>query len=158
MPAAADDAVDVCALADAVTAAHASLARQVAPFMEFDLLTQLTTGHCYTRKCCADIVHTLRTSMRKLVALMRTMAVGEADAPRVAVRVGPTPASLRDQGEELAFIVGTYTAGGGALAASQIEQLERMCGVLIDASERQVMAALSIPRIMRDALGPARGL
>ena len=145
------------ALASAVTAAHASLGHQVAPFMDFDLLTQLTTGHCYTRKCCADIVRTLRVNMRKLVALMRTLAVAEADAPRIALRVGPTPASLHDQGDELAFIVRAYTESGGRLAASQIDELERVCGVLVDASERQIMAALSIPRILQVALGPARG-
>jgi len=141
--------------ARAVIAAHASLGRQVQPFLEFDLLTQLTTGQAYTRKCCADIVRALRGSMRVLVLRLRAAAVAEAHKPRVSVLVGPTPSSLREQGDELAFIVNTYT-NAAPLAASQIAEMQAACGVLVDASERQVMAALSVSSILHHAMARAQ--
>ena len=140
--------------ARAVITAHASLGRQVQPFMEFDLLTQLTTGHTFTRKCCADIMRTLRENVCVLVSRLRAAAVAEADKPRVSVLVGPTPTSLREQADELAFIVNTYT-NAAPLAASQIADMQAACGVLVDASERHVMAALSVPSILHHAMAPA---
>ena len=147
------DVSKTAAAARAVLTAHASLGHQVQPFMEFDLITQLTTGQAFTRRCCADIVRTLRESVSVLLKHLRAVAVAEADRPRVSVRVGPTPTSLRDQTDELAFIVNTYT-NAAPLAASQIEQMQTMCLVLIDASERQVMAALSVPMILKQAMAP----
>ena len=137
--------------ARAVITAHASLGLQVQPFMEFDLLTQLTTGQKYTRRCCVDILRTLRESVCFLLRCMRAAAVAETDKPRVTVLVGRTPTSLLEQGEELAFIVNTYTIAA-PLSASQVAEMEAACGVLVDASERLVMAALSVPSIIHNAM------
>ena len=130
---------------------YTNLCRQLTPFLEFDLLTKIMIGNSYTGKCCADIIRALRIDLSSLVETLRAVAISEADKPHMSVHVGNTPLHLQEQREEFAFIVNSYV-NSAPLAASQIKTMEQSCKTLIDASEQHVATALSVPRIIRDAV------